>query len=77
MAPITCARCGTDYDTTRETPKDWMDSSRCPQCGCTNEQANQPVARADGGVPDVVSNVVEQVDTDGKELHLHVHYHEG
>lgn len=79
MPPTTCDRCGNEYDTERETPNPHMNSARCPKCGCENEPDGTPApapaaARADGGVPDV-ARVVEQIETDGKELHLHVHYH--
>lgn len=78
MPLTTCERCGNEYDTNRETPKPHMNSARCPKCGCENEPgatADAPqLARADGGAPGV-AEVVEQIETDGKELHLHVHYH--
>lgn len=78
----TCRRCGTEYDPDRETPKPWMDSARCPSCGCKNEPGQtpattQPVARTDGGLPTEVSSVVESLTNAGKEVHLHVHYHQG
>lgn len=84
MTVVECGRCGNEYDTERETPKPTMNSQRCPACGCENDPAMAPtpdapeladtLARTDGGVPDL-SRVVEQLDTDGEEVHLHVHYH--
>lgn len=81
MSRTTCSRCGNDYDTERETPRETMNSARCPKCG----QENEPrPARADGGtvavpsnrdVPAGVTNVLESIEADGRELHVHFHFH--
>jgi predicted nucleic acid-binding Zn-ribbon protein len=44
MTVVNCARCGTTYDTDREGVTPGQDTSRCPQCGATNE-----VPATDGG----------------------------
>lgn len=81
MPATTCGRCGNEYDTERETPRESMNSSRCPKCGEENE--TQP-ARADGGtvpapasgdVPDAIANTLASIETDGEELHVHFHFH--
>ena len=52
------------------------ETARCQKCGVSRDVPDifpePPVA--DGPVPDV-SRVVAELDTEGKDVHLHVHYH--
>lgn len=77
---LTCGRCGEGYRADRETAIEHGNGARCPACGKENEPAQSPtvpnrVGLADGGETDVVSSVVDQLETDGKEVHLHFHFH--
>ena len=77
---LTYDRCGEEYSTDRETPIEHGNNLRCPSCGKENKPEQRPTqhdaeAYTDGGVPDVVNNIVDKRGTDRNEVHLHVHFH--
>ncbi|WP_226005026.1 hypothetical protein [Natrinema salinisoli] len=81
MPDTICDRCGTEYDTDRETSQSSFDSMRCPSCG---KQNSPPVAETDGGtlevpanesVPETIRDTLTTIEGDGKELHVHFHFH--
>lgn len=45
MPTITCESCGTEFDTDRETPLEFMNPRRCPSCGHEHDR----VGAADDG----------------------------
>lgn len=72
MTVVNCARCGTTYDTDREGVTPGQDTSRCPQCGATNE-----VPATDGGAASAAGDATSEavrvdVPTGGGEVALRV-----
>lgn len=66
---LNCRRCGNEFDTDRDHPAGkHASTTRCPKCGADHDVDETDTAANSG-------NVLEDlpIDTDGQEIHIHVH----